>query len=75
MSFIKGGYFQLIGKIMDLACCKCCKSVKLYDATDVDYLKTKGAITMEYDVDTKCNILRLSLDEFLKETIEFQSKY
>ena len=73
--FYQGMLFQLIGKTMGLACFKLDKSVKLDDATDFNYLKTKGRISMEYDVNTKCIILGLSLDEFLTETIELQSKH
>ena len=73
--FYQGRLFQLIGKTMGLACFKLDKSVKLDDATDFNYLKTKGRISMEYDVNTKCIILGLSLDEFLTETIELQSKH
>ena len=69
---------------MGLACLKYCKSVKLYDVTDTmhlydvisnkyDYLKPRGTIAMEYDVDTESYILRISLHKFLKETIEMQS--
>ena len=31
-----------------------------------------GAISMEYDVNTESYILRVSLDKFLKETIEIE---
>ena len=59
---------------MGLACFKCCRSVHLYDiiSNKYDYLKPRGANTMEYDVDIESYILRISLDNFLKETIEIQ---
>ena len=37
-----------------------------------EYLKPRGTISMEYDVDTESYILRVSLDKFLKETIEIE---
>ena len=49
--------------------------VHLYDviSNKFEYLKPRGTIYMEYDVDTESYILRISLDKFLKETIEIQS--
>ena len=58
---------------------KCFKCWKPYDLTDNlhdaisnkhEYLKPRGTISMEYDVDTESYILRISSDKFLKETIE-----
>ena len=60
-------YFQLIGEVMGLACFKCLRSYEKYE-----YLKPNGTISMEYDLDTESYILRVSLDTFLKETIEIQ---
>ena len=65
---------------MCLKCFKCWKpcdlidNVYLYDviSNKYKYLKPRGTISMEYDVDTKSYILRVSLDTFLKETIEIQ---
>ena len=37
-----------------------------------DYLKPNGTISIEYDVDRECYIVGVSLDKFLKKTIEIQ---
>ena len=37
-----------------------------------EYLKPRGRISVEYDVDTESHILRILLDQFLKNTIELQ---
>ena len=37
-----------------------------------EYLKLNGTISVEYDVDAESYILRVSLNKFLKETIEIQ---
>ena len=65
---------------MGLACFKClipCNltdNLHLYDTVSkkYEYLKPNGTISVEYDVDTESYILRVSLDKFLKETIEIQ---
>ena len=68
MSFIRKDYFPLIGEVMGLACFKCLRPYEKYE-----YLKPNGTISMEYDLDTESYILRVSLDTFLKETIEMQT--
>ena len=47
----------------------------MYDviSNKYEYLKPRGTISMECDVDIEFYILRISLDKFLKETIEIQS--
>ena len=64
-------YFQLIGEGMTFACFKCLRPcsltdiARLYDiiSKKYEYLKSNGMISMEYDVNTKSYILRLSLDK------------
>ena len=81
MNYIKNDCFQLIGDVMGLTCFKCWKpcdltdNVHMYDviSSKYEYLKPKGMISMEYGVDTESYILRVSLDKFLKGTIEIQS--
>ena len=73
-------YFQLIGEVTGLKWLKCCKPcdltdiVHLYDviSNTYEYLKPRGTISMEYDVDTESYKLRVSLDKFIKETIFFK---
>ena len=80
MNYIRGDYFQLTGEVMGLKCFKCWKTcdltdnVHLYDviSNKYEYLKPRGTISMEYDVNTESYILRVFLDKFLKETIEIQ---
>ena len=80
MKYIRGDYFQLTGEVMCLKCFKCWKLCDLTDnvclndviSNKYEYLKPWGTISMEHDVDTKSYILRVSLDTFLKETIEIQ---
>ena len=64
-------YFQLIGEAMGFAWFKCSRpcnltdNVRLYDIISkrYEYLKSNEMISMEYDVNTKSYILRLSLDK------------
>ena len=75
-----GDYFQLIGEVIGLKWFKCWKpcdltdNVHLHDviSNKYNYWKPMGAISMEYDVNTESYILRVSLDKFLKETIEIE---
>ena len=76
----QGDYFQLIDEVMCLRCFKCWKpcdltdNVRLHDviSNKYEYLKPRGTISMEYDVDTETYILKVSLDKCLKETIEIE---
>ena len=54
--------------------CNWTDTVHLYDviSSKYEYLKQRGTISMEYDVETESYILRVSLDKFLKEAIEIQ---
>ena len=48
----------------------------MYDiiSHEYDYLKPRGTIAMEYDAETESYLLRISLEKFLKETIELDSR-
>ena len=72
-----GDYFQQIGEVIGLKCWKLCDLTDNVHLDDVisnkyEYLKARGMVSMEYDVDIKSYILRISLGKFLKETIEIQ---
>ena len=78
-------YFQLIGEGMGFACFKCLRPcsltdiVRLYDiiSKKYEYLKSNGMISMEYDVNTKSYILRLSLDKeiFVIQALELELRH
>ena len=76
MNYIRGDYFQLVGEVMGLKCFKCWKPCDLTDnlhdviSNKYEYLKPRGTISMEYDVDAESYTLRISSDKFLKKTIE-----
>ena len=54
--------------------CGLTDDVYLYDviSNKYEYLKLRGTISTEYDVDAESYIFRISLDKFLKETIDIQ---
>ena len=64
---------------MGLKCFKCWKPCDLTDnlhdviSNKYEYLKPRGTISMEYDVDAESYTLRISSDKFLKKTIEILS--
>ena len=45
----------------------------MYICNKYEYLKPRRTISIEYDVDTESYVLRISLDNFFKESIEIQS--
>ena len=61
---------------MGLKCFKRWKPCDLADnviSNKCEYLKTSDTISMAYNVDPESYILGISLEKFLKETIEIQS--
>ena len=54
--------------------CSLTDNVHLHDviSNKDEYLKPRSTFSMEYDLDTESYKLRVSLDKFLKETIEIQ---
>ena len=58
LNYIRGDYFELVGEVMGLKCFKCWKPCDLTDnlydviSNKYEYLKPRGTISMEYDVDT-----------------------
>ena len=80
MNYSRADYFQLIGEVMGLKCFKCLKPCNLTDdvhfydiiSNKYEYLKPRDTISVGYVLDTESYKLRVSLDTFLKETIEIQ---
>ena len=74
MNYVREKYFKLIGEVMGLKCFTCWNSCNLTDnvhlygviSNKYEYLKPRCTTSMEYDVDTEPDILRISLDKFFK---------